>query len=87
MRAIFTNELGWFDGRAEDLYRLPHGVEARKTLESMGGIDKVGGQDRLGWRVGGSCTARRLVGGFMLCLSESREVAVRMPPMRAAGRF
>jgi alkyl sulfatase BDS1-like metallo-beta-lactamase superfamily hydrolase len=40
-RAIYANELGWFDGDAEDLYRPGPEDEATRTIELMGGADVV----------------------------------------------
>jgi alkyl sulfatase BDS1-like metallo-beta-lactamase superfamily hydrolase len=40
-RAIYTNELGWFDGRPEALYPLPPADRARRTVEMMGGEEAV----------------------------------------------
>jgi alkyl sulfatase BDS1-like metallo-beta-lactamase superfamily hydrolase len=40
-RAIYTNELGWFDGRPEALYPLPPTDRARRTVEMMGGEEAV----------------------------------------------
>jgi alkyl sulfatase BDS1-like metallo-beta-lactamase superfamily hydrolase len=36
-RAIYTNDLGWFDGRPGHLYPLPPDQIARRSLELMGG--------------------------------------------------
>lgn len=41
VRAIYSNELGWFDGEAEDLYPLPYDEAAHKTVLLMGGPAKV----------------------------------------------
>ena len=41
VRAIYTNNLGWFDGRAETLYTLPAGDTAAREVELMGGADAV----------------------------------------------
>ncbi len=36
-RAIYGNQLGWFDGDAADLYPLPDAELARRTVTQMGG--------------------------------------------------
>ncbi len=41
VRAIYSGELGWFDGQAEELYPLSHDEESQKTLLLMGGPSKV----------------------------------------------
>lgn len=40
-KAIFTNNLGWFDGRPEELYPLPHKVALSKEIDMMGGREAV----------------------------------------------
>jgi alkyl sulfatase BDS1-like metallo-beta-lactamase superfamily hydrolase len=40
-RAIYTNNLGWFDGRADKLYPLDHAEAAKREIELMGGPGKV----------------------------------------------
>ena len=40
-RAIYTNQLGWFDGRAETLYPLPNAERASRTIALMGGIETL----------------------------------------------
>ncbi len=40
-RAIYTNALGWFDGRPEALYPLPPDEIARREVGLMGGPDAV----------------------------------------------
>lgn len=42
-RAIYTNELGWFDGRPTELYKLPARDEADRMMALMGGPPKVWG--------------------------------------------
>jgi len=41
VRAIYTNNLGWFDGRADKLYPLPQQEVVAREVEQFGGIDKV----------------------------------------------
>jgi alkyl sulfatase BDS1-like metallo-beta-lactamase superfamily hydrolase len=41
VRAIYSNHLGWFDGRTEALYPLPRPEQARRTIAAMGGADSV----------------------------------------------
>ena len=41
VRAIYTNNLGWFDGRADKLYPLPQQEVAAREVELIGGVDKV----------------------------------------------
>jgi len=41
VRALFANELGWFDGRPETLYPPEPSGTARRTVEMMGGADAV----------------------------------------------
>jgi alkyl sulfatase BDS1-like metallo-beta-lactamase superfamily hydrolase len=41
VRAIYTNNLGWFDGRADKLYPLPRQEVAAREVELLGGVDKV----------------------------------------------
>ncbi len=41
VRAIYTNNLGWFDGRADKLYPLPHHEVAKREVELLGGVEKV----------------------------------------------
>lgn len=40
-KAIYTNELGWFDGEANDLYTLPTAEIARREVVLMGGVEKL----------------------------------------------
>jgi len=40
-RAIYGNELGWFDGQARDLYRLPETERATRTVALLGGAGPV----------------------------------------------
>lgn len=40
-KAIYTNNLGWFDGRPERLYPLPAGEAAAREVALMGGEPKV----------------------------------------------
>ncbi len=40
-RAIYTNELGWFDEHPEALYPLPPDDEARRMIALMGGAEAV----------------------------------------------
>ncbi|MFT5684508.1 MAG: alkyl sulfatase BDS1-like metallo-beta-lactamase superfamily hydrolase, partial [Myxococcota bacterium] len=40
-RAIYTNELGWFDEHPEALYPLPPDDEARRMIAMMGGEEAV----------------------------------------------
>lgn len=40
-RAVYGNELGWFDGKAHKLYPLPEDDRARRTVALMGGADTV----------------------------------------------
>lgn len=40
-RAIYTNELGWFDGRADRIYPLSHVEIARREVALFGGPEKV----------------------------------------------
>lgn len=40
-RAIYDNELGWFDGRLEELYPVPAAEAARREVEMMGGAERV----------------------------------------------
>ncbi len=44
VRALYTNELGWFDGRASQLYPLPPGDRATRLIASMGGVAAVRSQ-------------------------------------------
>ncbi len=39
--AIYTNNLGWFDGRADKLYQLDGRETARREVELMGGASEV----------------------------------------------
>jgi alkyl sulfatase BDS1-like metallo-beta-lactamase superfamily hydrolase len=41
VRAIYGNNLGWFDGRADKLYPVPASQAAAREIELMGGVDKV----------------------------------------------
>jgi alkyl sulfatase BDS1-like metallo-beta-lactamase superfamily hydrolase len=41
VRAMYSNELGWFDGSAEDLYPLAPDDRARRELALMGGAERV----------------------------------------------
>jgi alkyl sulfatase BDS1-like metallo-beta-lactamase superfamily hydrolase len=41
VRAIYTNNLGWFDGRTDKLYPMPQKEVARREVELMGGVDEV----------------------------------------------
>jgi alkyl sulfatase BDS1-like metallo-beta-lactamase superfamily hydrolase len=41
VRAIYTNNLGWFDGRADKLYPLPQKEVAAREVELFGGVEKV----------------------------------------------
>ncbi|MBM4450586.1 MAG: MBL fold metallo-hydrolase [Chloroflexi bacterium] len=40
-RAIYTNSLGWFDGRPDKLYPMNHNEAAKREITLMGGPDKV----------------------------------------------
>jgi len=40
-RAIYTNELGWFDGKAHLLYAVAPEDRARRTVALMGGVEAV----------------------------------------------
>ena len=40
-RAIYSNYLGWFDGRADKLYPMPSGEAAKREVALMGGASKV----------------------------------------------
>jgi alkyl sulfatase BDS1-like metallo-beta-lactamase superfamily hydrolase len=40
-RAIYGNELGWFDGRPELLYPVPAAEALREEIALMGGVDRV----------------------------------------------
>lgn len=39
--AIYPNYLGWFDGRADQLYSLPAREIAREEVRQLGGVEKV----------------------------------------------
>jgi alkyl sulfatase BDS1-like metallo-beta-lactamase superfamily hydrolase len=41
VRAIYANELGWFDGSPDKLYPLPAPEAATREIALMGGADKV----------------------------------------------
>ncbi len=41
VRAIYDNELGWFDGSPEALYPLPRKELSKREIEAMGGQAKV----------------------------------------------
>ncbi|BBM83048.1 alkyl sulfatase dimerization domain-containing protein [Candidatus Uabimicrobium amorphum] len=41
VRAIYTNELGWFDGNSDALYPLPQKELVRREIKLMGGEEKV----------------------------------------------
>ena len=43
-RAIYGNNLGWFDGRADKLYPLEHSEAAKREIGLMGGAVNVLGQ-------------------------------------------
>jgi alkyl sulfatase BDS1-like metallo-beta-lactamase superfamily hydrolase len=43
VRAIYSNELGWFDGEAEDLYPMALDDEAHRMTQLMGGVERVMG--------------------------------------------
>jgi alkyl sulfatase BDS1-like metallo-beta-lactamase superfamily hydrolase len=43
-RAIYDNNLGWFDGRADKLYPLGHAEAAKREIVLMGGAEEVLGQ-------------------------------------------
>jgi len=45
-RAIYTNNLGWFDGRADNLYPMDHAEAARREIAMMGGAGVVSAQAR-----------------------------------------
>lgn len=40
-RAIYTNHLGWFDGRPETLYPMAERERAKRSVELMGGLERV----------------------------------------------
>jgi len=46
VRAMYGNDLGWFDGSAEHLYPLPPDDLAGRELALMGGFDRVLGEAR-----------------------------------------
>jgi len=58
VRAVYTNELGWYDGEAEALYRLPVEEQAQRIIGTMGGVEvvlrKVEEAVREGGREGGN---------------------------------
>ena len=41
VRAIYNNELGWFDGHASHLYSEDHTASARRYINHMGGAQKL----------------------------------------------
>jgi alkyl sulfatase BDS1-like metallo-beta-lactamase superfamily hydrolase len=41
VRAIYTNNLGWFDGRADKLYPMPQREVAAREAQLLGGAEKV----------------------------------------------
>ena len=41
VRAIYTNELGWFDGNSDALYPLPRKELVRREIKLMGGEEQV----------------------------------------------
>lgn len=41
VQAIYTNHLGWFDGRPDRLYQLPRKEIARREVLHLGGSEKV----------------------------------------------
>jgi alkyl sulfatase BDS1-like metallo-beta-lactamase superfamily hydrolase len=41
VRGIYTGQLGWFDGRADQLYPLPPKDRATRTVALMGGAERV----------------------------------------------
>jgi len=41
VRAIYGNELGWFDGQAENLYQLSHTESASRLVQLLGGEARV----------------------------------------------
>lgn len=41
VRAIYANHLGWFDGRPEKIYTLPHGEVAAREVNLFGGPEKI----------------------------------------------
>jgi len=40
-KAIYSNNLGWFDGRPEALYPLPRSERLSREISLMGGVEKV----------------------------------------------
>lgn len=60
-KAIFTNNLGWFDGRAEELYPLPHREALSKEIEMMGGRSAVFGEAKAAYERGETRWAARLL--------------------------
>ncbi len=46
VRAIFSNELGWFDGRGAHLLPLPPGDRARRFAEAFARAEPIGAQAR-----------------------------------------
>ena len=41
VKAIYTNELGWFDGHASHLYSEDHASSARRYINHMGGVQHI----------------------------------------------
>lgn len=41
VRSIFSGYMGWFDGNPTDLNPTPPAIKAQKTIQAMGGADKV----------------------------------------------
>ena len=41
VRSIFSGYMGWFDGNPTDLDPTPPALKAQKTIQAMGGADKV----------------------------------------------
>jgi alkyl sulfatase BDS1-like metallo-beta-lactamase superfamily hydrolase len=41
VKAIYTNHLGWFDGRTEELYKMPRKECMNREIKMMGGPTKI----------------------------------------------
>lgn len=77
VKAIFTNNLGWFDGRAEELYPLPHEEAFSKEIEMMGGREVVFKEASAAFDRGESRWAVRLLAKLIRSDDQRNDEAVK----------
>lgn len=62
VKAVYTKELGWFDGNPANLYPLPPAQSAKRYVEAIGGADAVITAGRTAFEAGDYRWVTELVG-------------------------